>query len=274
MRLTQNNFDLFLNGLQEDEYGNIIYTKDDHSITLNYTHHQSRNAVQTKVSRIENELNSVKEKIRNNLIENVEDQNQKGTIVEYASVFDMSRKIGKTLRIEYLKQLFAIYGTEYSHTIPTDTEENTLKEYKISIKYPAKLKCTEEELLKEFNSLWPIISRQWHSFKESKPSRTLTKRFWVHIMEENCIEYPNLSDLVLILFSISPGTGPLERSFSPLAKICYKDRGNTLPENLETLYLLKSLKIDKKDQDSEWFSKSREILQKKGFAGNLQPKST
>ena len=177
------------------------------------------------------------------MIENVEDQNQQETIVEFASAFDMSRKIGKEERIKYLnKQLYVIYGTEYTHVIPTDTEENTLEDYKITIKYPAKLRCTENELLTEFNSLWPVVARQWHSFRETKPSRTLTKRFWVKMMGEHCIEYPNLCDLVLIIFSFSPGTGPLERSFSPLAKTCYRDRGNTLAQNLETLYLLKSLK--------------------------------
>ena len=57
-------FDSFLGGLSEDENGNIKYEKDDHSIMLNYTYRQPRNAVETKVSQIQNELTTVKEKCR------------------------------------------------------------------------------------------------------------------------------------------------------------------------------------------------------------------
>ena len=84
--------------------------------------------------------------------------------------------------------------------------------------------------------------------------------------EEHCIEYPNLTDLLLILFSISPGTGPLERSFSPLAKMCYKDRGNTDAANLETLYLLKTLNTER--NETQWFDETRDYLQRKGYELN------
>ena len=50
-------FDLFLSGLEEDEFENVLYKQDEHSIILNYTHHQSRHATQTKIKRIEDELN-------------------------------------------------------------------------------------------------------------------------------------------------------------------------------------------------------------------------
>ena len=153
----------------------------------------------------------------------------------------------------------------HTHTLPAEAEENSLTEYTITIKYLPKLKCKENELVSEFNSLWPIVTKKWLTFKDSIPSSNRIRRFWMHIVEEHYIEYPNLSDLVLILFSISPGTGPLERSFSPLAKICYKDRGNTAAENLETLYLLKTLKIE---HNNQWFSETRELLQKKGYVMN------
>ena len=80
-------------------------------------------------------------------------------------------------------------------------------------------------------------------------------------MEEYSIEYSNLSDLILILFAISPGTGPLERSFSKLTKICYKDRSNITSQHLEVLYLLSALSIDEKD--NEILKVARDYLQKK-----------
>ena len=45
-----------------------------------------------------------------------------------------------------------------------------------------------------------------------------------------------------ILLASASTTGPLELSYSKLAKICRKDRSKVLVENLETFYLLSSLK--------------------------------
>ena len=64
---------------------------------------------------------------------------------------------------------------------------------------------------------------------------------WVHFVEVYCIEYSNLTDLILIFLSISPGTGPLETSYAKLAKICYKERCNIPADVLEILYLLAKL---------------------------------
>ena len=81
-------------------------------------------------------------------------------------------------------------------------------------------------------------------------------RFWVHIIEQYTIEYPNFTDLALILSSITPGTGPLERSFAKLAKICYKDRCNISSDVLEVLYLLSILGVK---NDEHLFEKARNI---------------
>ena len=71
------------------------------------------------------------------------------------------------------------------------------------------------------------------------------------------ISHPNLCVLIKTLFAVSPSTETLERSFSGLAKICYKDRNTLKSSNLETLYTLaalKSLEID--------FKRARELLEK------------
>ena len=99
------------------------------------------------------------------------------------------------------------------------------------------------------------------TFNDTKPYSSVSKRFWAHILEEHPISYPNLADLILIIIAISPGTGPLERSFSKLTKICYKDRGCISSTVLETLYLLSTLSINEKDD--ALFQKAREFLQKK-----------
>ena len=71
------------------------------------------------------------------------------------------------------------------------------------------------------------------------------------------IQYPNLCELIVIL-AISPSTGPLERSYSKLAKICFKDRNRISDVNLETLYLLAVLEIDEED----FFPQVRKLLER------------
>ena len=188
----------------------------------------------------------VKEKIVQNLVDDVDDQNQKGTIVEFASAYDES----------FETIVFVVWPGVHTYNYI---------DYTITITYPPKLKCTESELVTEFNSLWPVLSKTWLMFNDSKPSSTRMHRFWDHVLEEHAIDYPNMSDLLLILLSVSPGTGPLERSFSKLSKICYKDRGCISAECLETLYLLSTLAVK---EDEDLFSKTRDALQKKGYKMN------
>ena len=252
----------FISGLREDEHGNVIYEGeylgDTHSVTLNYPHRPVRTGL-NKVEVITKQCQSLKKKIVKNLIENSEDQNQAKTIVEYASAFDLHRKLDKSSRIEYLKELHLVYGNEYTHSVPVEAR-GSLEEYTMNIRYPPKLKCSEQDLLTEFNSIWPVVSKAWLKLKESKPESSRIRRFWMLIIEEHSIEYPNLADLLLLLLSVSPGTGPLERSFSKLAKVCYKDRGCMKPETLEVLYLLCTMDIQENDSDflkkvCEWFQK-------------------
>lgn len=174
-------------------------------------------------------------------------------------MFDFSRKIDKATCIEFLKNLHLIYGKEYTHTVTDDDAKRDHHEYSILVKYPAKLDCTEDELVGEFNSMWSTTTKSWLKFKDSKPSSTRMRRFWVHIVLDYAIEYPNMCDLIMLLLAISPGTGPLERSFSKF--FCYKDRGNSKPQTLEILYLLSSMEI--KEDDDKFMTKVRELLQMK-----------
>ena len=133
------------------------------------------------------------------------------------------------------------------------------EDYVIIVKYSAKLTCSEIELLAEFNSCWPVIGNTWQKSKNTSTKSTRMLRFWVHISQKYCIEYPNLTELALIFLSISPDTGPLERSYAKPAKICYKDRSNISSEVLQILFLLATLCV--KD-DKHLFKTARRILLK------------
>ena len=88
----------------------------------------------------------------------------------------------------------------------------------------------------------------------------MSRRFWKKVLEEYSIDFPNICELILILLAISPGTGPLERSYSKLAKTCYKDRAKLSSDTLEVLYLLCTLQV--KNHDDELVKKVRERLQR------------
>ena len=217
---------------------------------LNHQHQPSRRSM-SKIELINEESKELKGRIIANLIENVEDQSQKDDC--RVCICFWSLKCDKATRISYIKELHLIYSNKYLHELKED-----FKDFHVSIKYPSKIKCSESELISEFNSIWPVIGKTWLKFKDTKPSSSVSKRFWTHILEEHSISYPNLADLILIILAISPGTGSLKRRFSKLAKICYKDRGCISSTVLETLYLLSTLSINEKDDGL--FQKAREFL--------------
>ena len=153
-------FDSFLGGLSEDNYGNVKYEIFDekgnkNTITLNHQHRPSRRSM-SKIELINEESKELKGRIIANLIENVEDQSQKETIVQFVSAFDLSKKCDKATRISYIKELHLICGNDYLHEL----KEN-FKDFHVSIKYPSKIKCNESELISEFSSIWPVIGKIW-----------------------------------------------------------------------------------------------------------------
>ena len=83
-----------------------------------------------------------------------------------------------------------------------------------------------------------------------KDKQSGNEKLWKEIRENYTVTHPNLCELVKISFSISLSTGPLERSYSKLAKICFKDRNRLTPEHLEILYLLSLLSDEDVDYDA------------------------
>jgi len=67
-------------------------------------------------------------------------------------------------------------------------------------------------------------------------------RFWKHVLSFYSISHSNLCKLVQIVFSIASNTGPLERSHSKLAKLCYKDRNKLSTSHMSSHYILSVLK--------------------------------
>ena len=84
---------------------------------------------------------------------NVIDQSQKDTLVELASAFDLSRPISLNERINYLKKLHTLFGTNYlldvSNDVTHDIEQiEEWEAFQVTIFYKHKIECTEAEILR------------------------------------------------------------------------------------------------------------------------------
>ena len=200
------------------------------------------------MEKIQREAQDLKKDIIKNLIENIEDQSQADTIVEYASYFDMNRELSLEERVELLKNLHAIYCIDYEHAVE-DQGEYGVHGWDVTVTYKKKIDVSLDNLSSQLKKLWPKMNKEWLSLKaKKKPHHLDTKDFWKHMIEQFGYLAPELFELINILFSISPGTGPLERSYSKLEKICKKDRNNLGPRSIENLWLLAIYQL--KDDDS------------------------
>ena len=228
----------FIDGLQMDEYGNLSVVVavglNIHEIRLNFTHRPSRGSTGDRLDGLKSEAEKLKASIVKNLIDNVNDQNQSGTLMEYASAFDLHMRTDLDQRVVHLEGLARIYCMDYVHNVQSGVEDEFWKSFNISIKYPKKIPCDKDELVKEFRDIYPVCNRKWKDFEDDKKTGNL--HFWKMICSYYSVSHPNVCKMVQILFSIAGNTGPLERSYSGLAKICYKDRNKLMIPHMETQY--------------------------------------
>ena len=69
---------------------------------------------------------------------------------------------------------------------------------------------------------------------------------WKKFVMSMSIECPDLCDLVLIMISVPPNSGWVERAYSQLERVCEKRRNRTKIENLRELFFLALLKLKEK----------------------------
>ena len=122
-----------------------------------------------------------------NIIENIIDQCQKDTLVEYASAFDFRQSISLEDRIILIKKLHSIYCLKYSHTVE-NVKENVWKNYRVEITYSAKIDCDKEVIIKEFKNSWPILNRNWPKFRNDGKLANLN--MIQHVLENYLISHP------------------------------------------------------------------------------------
>ena len=130
-------------------------------------------------------------------------------------MFHVERMISLNEQILLLKKLHSLYGTNYVQRVPE--ERDGWDKFEITLCHLRKISCKEEEIIKEFNNLWPIINRVWPQYRDLEDYNA---KFLHH--SNHTIIHINVIELIKILLSVAPSL--LERSYGQLSKICYKDR--------------------------------------------------
>ena len=86
-------------------------------------------------------------------------------------------------------------------------KEETWNKYQILLKYPAKIKCSEATLMAKIND----------------DPKTANMMMTMNILDNYMTNHPNLLTLLQILLAVASKRS-LEKSYSQLEKLCYKDR--------------------------------------------------
>ena len=133
-------------------------------------------------------------------------------------------------------KLHEIYGNDYVHAVEDQGEFGVIG-WDVTITYKAKLSCSADELVSQFKTMWPMMNKEWVAWKKKK-GHPNTREFWKHMLEQYGYLASDLFELINILMSISPGTGPLERSYSKLEEICKKNRNQLAAASIQNLWLL------------------------------------
>ena len=86
----------------------VVVNDEVHDISLNFTHHPMRGGGGS-LQILKNEAESIKRKLVESLVKNVNDQIQAGTLYEYTSTFALNRKIDLEESCALLVSLAKIY---------------------------------------------------------------------------------------------------------------------------------------------------------------------
>ena len=122
--------DKFSDGLEEGENDNATCNlkkpnSNQHQLKLTSTHCHVRwpEVVLPNIDQIKEAAQLLEEKIVK-MLDNIADQSQSGTGIEYASLFDFNNQVDNKKPIEYFKELHAIYSISYKHTDPQNENDD------------------------------------------------------------------------------------------------------------------------------------------------------
>ena len=218
--------DQIINSLTLDENNNVVVSLKN---PLGGTHTQLLKEKVTRnntIEKIKANLMATKKNILNRLHDNIVDQTEsEDSIFNLMTAFDLTSKESKEEKVKKIRSLFALFGKETEHEVAEKWFGFT-----IQICYSKKIKCSEEELVKQFETSYEKIVRLGRELRDNlllrdvpKVSKLTQHKLWVKFLSEMGLQCPDLCDLVLIMISIPPNSGYVERAYSYLDQICQKN---------------------------------------------------
>ena len=203
-------------------------------------------------------LLSTKHNILHRLKENITDQVDNKSIFYLFSVFDLKSRESLDEKCDKLKALYEIYGKDNTHLV-----SEKWFDFEVSITYKARLKCTCAELIEQFKIGHEKMTSLARELRQDRlAGGELTQHcLWVKFIKLMGMQCPDLCDMVLIMISIPPNSGWVERAYSYLEMICQKRRNQMKIESpLKELFFLAQLKLE--PRDCQGYKREIKILSK------------
>ena len=184
---------------------------------------------------IKQELVYVKEGILKCLVENIVDQNIEDSICDLMCAFNLNSKEGLESRLEKIQKLHNIYGIDREHHV-----KEKWNDFDVIVRYMKRLMCTEEELVEQFEMVYRnkmvALARELREAK-ARGQPVSQHSLWKGFLKDMEIQGPDLCNLVLIMISIPPNSGWVERAYSYLEQVCQKKRNRLDVGNLRAFFL-------------------------------------
>lgn len=227
------------------------------------SHTQILNEKLTRHKTFENvkeEVLTTKTNILKRLHDNIIDQVAEDSIFNLLNLFDLSSSESFDDRVSKLKTLHDLFGKDVDHTV---TEK--WFDFDIQIKYKARLHCTQDQLVEQFTKGFPKMNSLARELREDRQSERVHRlnltqhQLWTKFLNEMGMQCPDLCELILIMLSVPPNSGWVERAYSYLERICQKQRNRmSIEKPLKELFFLALLNL--KTKDSYGYRKEIEIL--------------
>ena len=116
----------------------------------------------------------------------------------------------------------------------------------VYLEYPTKIVCREDDFKTEFQKAFASISQLCltefnGSCKEKrKPNQLAVLK---QMFEQNSVQYSHFIQFIQTLLRAPPRTSPVERGYTYLQMVAAKRRNHLRSDNIETLFMLVSLKL-------------------------------
>lgn len=182
--------DSFIESLDEDSNQNVIATFElngvNHSLTLN-----ERLTRNKSLNKVKENLLKIKTAIIDNMVANIHDQNTEDSLLGLFSVFDLSSDEDFDSRIGKLSTLYNIYGVANEHSMKE--KWNGL----IKIVYKARLSCSKNELLEQFEKAWPKITSLHQELLNAPKPKPSQLKLWQKFLQRNTISLGGLCHYAL-----------------------------------------------------------------------------